>query len=87
MNKKTEIIGTFAGFISILQYIPQVLSVWTQAPKPATDVSLGTFALTSLATLLWTIYGIKLNSKPVYITNSIVLVFSLMVLLYKLIYG
>lgn len=85
--KRGEMVGTIAGILTTVSFVPQVYSVWSHIPKPATDVSLGMFFVMSLGVLLWIIYGYCLRSRPLIIFNSGGFIFSASVLAYKLIYG
>jgi MtN3 and saliva related transmembrane protein len=44
------------------------------------------YALFTLGTLLWLIYGITANSLPVAIANAITLIFASIILVYKIRY-
>jgi MtN3 and saliva related transmembrane protein len=86
-KKVTEAIGTIAGCLTTIAFVPQIFTTWSHVPKPATDISPWTFFILSLGTFLWAIYGGILRSRPIVIANVITFVFSASVLAYKLIYG
>lgn len=86
-EKRKEILGTIAGIMTTGALVPQVYTVWSQVPKPAEAVSLQMYLIISLGLFLWIIYGLCLRSRPLTVFNSITFVLSLLVLVYKLIYG
>jgi len=49
-------LGTIAGIVSTLSFLPQVFKIWrTQSTK---DISLGMYSLYSLGLLLWGLYAL-----------------------------
>ena len=81
------VIGVIAGMLTTGSFIPQVWSIWTQIPKPATDIALGMFIMQCLGVLLWFIYGCFLRSIPMIIFNLTVFVLSTSIVIYKIIFG
>ncbi len=72
------------GTLTTSSFVPQVLkAVKTKSTK---DVSTGMFALLSAGILIWIVYGIRINSLPVILTNVISLVFSVVILVYKVVH-
>jgi MtN3 and saliva related transmembrane protein len=86
-GKRGNLIGTVAGFLTTGSFIPQVVRVWSHAPKPADDVSLGMFSVMTLGISLWIVYGTMQRSIPLIVSNAITFLLSALVLAYKLIYG
>lgn len=79
-----EIIGITAGVLSCTTFLPQVIK--TYKSKSTEDVSLLMFIIAALGSALWLIYGILINSFALTFTNIIVLIFSLIMLLFKVKY-
>jgi MtN3 and saliva related transmembrane protein len=69
-----EILGFFAGLISMISFIPQVYK--TYKTKSAESISLATFSIYTVAMLLWTVYGILIGRPSIYITNIFILIVS-----------
>ena len=76
-----DILGITAGCISAITFLPQVIKTWKT--KSARDVSLLMFTFATLSVILWLVYGIILGNIPIIFTNSIVLLFSLIMLYFK----
>lgn len=77
----TTLLGLIGGTLTTSSFVPQVLkAVRTKSTK---DVSTGMFALLSAGILIWIVYGIRINSLPVILTNAISFVFSVVILVYK----
>ena len=64
-------IGTAAGFVSAITFLPQVIKIWKT--KSAKDLSSFTLFLLFLNVSLWLTYGILVNDNPIMFTNGIVL--------------
>lgn len=77
----TNIIGTLAGMLTTIAFIPQVIKTWRT--RSAQDISLFMFLLFSTGVLLWLIYGLILNAMPIIIANGITLALSLSILALK----
>lgn len=77
-----DIIGSLAGILTTISFIPQVLKTWKSGS--AEDISLFMFVLFSTGVLLWLIYGAGIGSLPIIIANGITLVLSLAILSMKL---
>lgn len=80
-----EVLGMVAGSISAITFLPQVIKTWRT--KSAADISLLMFTFATISVLLWLVYGIVKQSIPIIYTNSLVLVFSLIMLYFKFRYG
>lgn len=80
----TTLLGLIGGTLTTSSFVPQVLkAVRTKSTK---DVSTGMFALLSAGILIWIVYGIRINSFPVILTNAISFVFSVVILVYKVVH-
>jgi len=79
----TTLLGLIGGTLTTSSFVPQVLkAVKTKSTK---DISTGMFVLLSAGILIWILYGIRINSLPVIATNLVSLIFSVIILGYKII--
>ena len=78
----TNLIGTLAGILTTIAFIPQVAKTWRT--RSAGDISLLMFLLFSSGVLLWFIYGLLLQAQPIIIANGITLSLSASILLMKI---
>jgi MtN3 and saliva related transmembrane protein len=86
-NKWVNALGFISGALTTIAYIPQVVTIWSLRPQPATAVSLRMYILLTVGIASWFLYGILIRSKPVIIANGITLILSASILLYKVLYG
>lgn len=77
-------LGFIAGVLTTMAFVPQVIKTWKS--KHARDISLGMFAIFSAGVLLWLFYGIQIESLPVIVANTVTLVLSLTILIFKIRY-
>ena len=77
-------LGYFAGILTTIAFIPQVVKVWTS--KSTSDISLIMFVVFTSGVLLWFIYGIFINDYALVITNLITFSLSLSILVAKILY-
>ena len=68
------IIGTAAGILTTIAFLPQVLQA--HKSKHTKDLSLSMYILFSIGLILWTIYGFLIASIPVIIGNTVTMVLS-----------
>ena len=76
------LVGYFAGFLTTVSFVPQVLKTWKS--KSASDLSLGMFSAFSLGVLCWLIYGVLLGEFPMIFWNAVTLTLALALLVMKL---
>lgn len=76
--------GLAAAFCTTFSFLPQALK--TIRTRDTASISLSMYALFTLGTLLWFIYGIWTSNIPVYAANGITLVLAMIILAYKLRY-
>lgn len=62
-----EAIGLVAGGLGIIAWVPQIREVWVH--RRHEGISLPTFALVSVALLLWLVYGLIAESPAMIIAN------------------
>jgi MtN3 and saliva related transmembrane protein len=67
MPENIHYLGYFAGSLTVLSFLPQVIRTWKT--KHTRDLSLSMFALLVTASTLWIIYGVIIESWPVIATN------------------
>lgn len=79
------ILGTVAATLSTLSFIPQVVKAWKT--KQTKDISLPMYLALITASVLWFTYGILLQAPPIYLSNALILLFSLSILFLKLRHG
>lgn len=79
-----DILGTAAGTLTTLAFLPQVLKTWKS--KSAKDISFGMFLLFSLGVLLWLLYGFAIGALPVILANTVTLVLALAIVVMKIRY-
>ena len=78
-----EILGYIAAVGTTGAFIPQVVTVFKT--KRTEDLSLGTFVLFCVGVLLWSIYGVIVNSLPIILANSLtfLMAFYILVMIVK----
>ena len=79
------VIGFIAGTLTTASFLPQVLQ--TIKSRKTKDISLGMYAAFTFGVLLWLVYGIALNSPPVYLTNGITFILAGTILFLKIKHG
>lgn len=76
-----EIVGLTGAFLSSITFMPQVYKAWKS--KSVGDLSLAMIVIVFSSTLVWLVYGVKLNLWPVIICNGIIAVLSLLLIYFK----
>ena len=77
-----EIIGTVAAILTTGAFIPQVIK--TIKTRQTEDLSLTTFSMIFLGTILWAIYGFSIGDQPLLIANSLTSVMAAIILILKI---
>lgn len=77
-----EVLGLIAGILTTLSFIPQIKKVWIT--KSVRDISILMYVMYCSGLLLWSIYGVLINSISIMIANSLTLVFALSILAMKM---
>ena len=77
-----QIISYFAGTLALMAYLPQTIK--TIRTRHTKDLSLPTFLMLCSAAVLWTIYGIGEGIPAIWVTNSIIAIFSIIILTIKI---
>jgi MtN3 and saliva related transmembrane protein len=78
------IVGYIAGTLTTISFIPQVARAWNL--KETRDISLAMLLLFASGVLLWTIYGIWVDSLPIIAANMITFFLILLLLGMKIRY-
>ena len=73
--------GYFGSFLSAITFIPQVIKAWQS--KSVGDLSLIMMLIVVLSTVVWLVYGIALDLRPVIIANCIIGFLSLLLIYFK----
>lgn len=78
------IIGLVAAICTTVSFIPQAIK--TIKTKDTSGISLSMYSLFAFGTVMWLIYGIFSSNLPVSLANGVTLIFSLIILFYKIKY-
>lgn len=84
---KTDILGYVSATLTTASFVPQVISVWSIQPAPATVVSLRMYEILTAGIVGWLIYGVRSKSWPIAIANGVTLLLALSIIVYKVKYG
>ncbi|MBE7410538.1 MAG: SemiSWEET transporter [Leptospiraceae bacterium] len=76
------LIGYIAGLLTTIAFVPQMLKVILT--RKTTDVSRNMYIVLILGISCWIYYGVLHKELPIIISNVFVLIFSLIILIYKL---
>ena len=77
-------IGFFAAFCTTISFLPQAIKVYQS--KSTKDISLYMFLIFTIGTFCWLVYGLVISSVPIMLANTITLVLSFFILIYKIKY-
>jgi MtN3 and saliva related transmembrane protein len=80
----TNIIGLTAAALSSIKLIPQAIKALKT--RSVEDLSLFTFSIWVASSFLYCVYGYRINSLPIMISNGSTLAFTVLVVLLKLCY-
>ena len=80
----TRTLGLAAAFCTTLSFLPQALK--TIRTKNTTGISLAMYAVFTGGTLLWFLYGLLSRDLPVSLANGVTLIFSGIILAFKMRY-
>ena len=79
-----EIIGLVAAVLTTISFLPQVFK--TYKTKDTSGLSLTMYIVFFIGVILWTVYGIYINSLSVILANSITAILALYLIFMKLSY-
>ncbi len=77
-----EYIGYFGSFLTSITFIPQVYKSWQS--KSVGDLSIWMILIVLTSSIVWLIYAFAINSGPVIVANTVVLVLTLVLFYFKL---
>ena len=78
-------VGVAAGLCSMASFVPQLIKISRE--RDASGVSLRMFAVTTLAFVLWTTFGLLQRSWPIAVSNAVCLVLVLAIVALRLKFG
>ncbi|MBR9676222.1 hypothetical protein GOV05_04390 [Candidatus Woesearchaeota archaeon] len=78
------VVGLFAALCTTISFLPQAIR--TIKTKQTKDLSLMTYSIFTIGTLLWLVYGVLLRDIPIILANSITAMFTTTILILKLKY-
>ena len=78
----TLFLGYFAGFLTTVSLVPQVIKMWTT--KSADDFSLAMLLIWCTRISGWVVYGVLLNAVPIILWNVSTLLLAIAILAMKL---
>jgi MtN3 and saliva related transmembrane protein len=78
----TTILGFFAGFLTTVSFLPQVVKTWKS--RSTSDLSLEMLYIFSVGVMCWLIYGFLLQESPMIFWNSVTLILVLVIIILKL---
>lgn len=78
-------IGFAAGACTTVAFLPQFIRAWKT--KSTKDLSLPTFAIFCLGTILWLAYGLLTGNPPVIAANVVTAFIAAGIIVLKLKYG
>jgi len=67
-----EAIGLLAGFLGVVAWGPQLRQVWVEGRHDG--ISLPTFAIVTVALVLWLVYGLLVDSVAMVLANTVTIV-------------
>ncbi len=76
-----EILGLVAGTLSCITFVPQIFKTWQS--KSVKDISVMSFTIVVVSTIIWLAYGIIKNLPSVILTNVIVCISAIIMLVLK----
>lgn len=74
-------LGALAGTLTTVAFVPQVWRIHRR--RSAEDVSWGMFLIFSAGVVLWLIYGVLIDARPIVLANVVTLVLALAILALK----
>ena len=80
----TNAVGTAAGICGMIGFTPQIAKIVKE--KDASSVSLKMYVVTTTGFVLWTVYGVLLESWPVIVSNGVMLGLAATILALKIKY-
>jgi MtN3 and saliva related transmembrane protein len=79
------LLGLVAATCTTIAFLPQVIK--TVRTKHTEDISLLMYGILTFGLVLWLIYGLLIWNLPIIAANSVILAFTLVILILKMKYG
>jgi MtN3 and saliva related transmembrane protein len=79
-----KIVGYLAAAATTISFLPQAFH--TIKTKDTKGISLGMYLVFTFGVVMWLLYGIFLRDLPIISANSVTLVLTVIILVYKLKY-
>lgn len=79
-----KIVGYLAAMATTIAFLPQAFH--TIKTKDTKGISLGMYLVFTFGVIMWLLYGIFLKQAPIIAANTITLVLTVIILVYKLKY-
>ncbi|MEO6547345.1 MAG: SemiSWEET family transporter [Ferruginibacter sp.] len=77
-----EVVGLSGSVLSSITFMPQVYQTWKT--KSVEDLNLAMMMIVFLSTVIWLVYGVGKQLRPVIICNGIICFLSLLLIYFKL---
>ncbi len=77
-----NMLGHVAAICTSLSFIPQAIRIIMT--KDTKSISRNSYILLNLGIICWLIYGIQKKELPIIFANSITIIFTLIILFYKI---
>lgn len=77
-------IGSIAGILTTLAFVPQVIKV--MQTKDTKSLSLGMYSMSVVGIFLWLVHGIVTGDMALLVANAVTFCLSLVILAHKIIY-
>ena len=77
----TEMVGLTGSALSSITFIPQVWQAWKT--KSVGDLNLTMMLIVATSCLVWLVYGIALELRPVIICNTIIFMMAVLLIYFK----
>lgn len=78
------ILGLFAGTLTTLAFLPQLIKIWKS--QSAKDVSLSMLIVFCMGVFSWLVYGFLRQDLAVILANLVTLIFNLIIVWLKIKY-
>lgn len=85
MSFDAELVGSIAGTLTTVAYVPQMVKVYRT--RSAGDLSWPTFLCLVAGIVLWVVYGWMLDQWPIVIANVVTLGLALAIVVGKVLYS
>lgn len=84
MFKVDFLIGSLAGLLCTISFLPQVIKA--AKTRQTKDLSLAAFLILCAGVLLWLVYGVLIKQLPIILSNATIFLLLLLILAMKIKY-